>query len=60
MGVYKNTEIPKNVLEKLLVQWIARHVAVHTTASDCLLGKSLAKLVAFTMLQSVPSLWSMT
>ena len=43
MGVYKNTEIRKNVLETCRY---AEHVAVHTTASDCLLSQSLAKLVA--------------
>ena len=46
MGVYKNTKIPKYVPEDLLVHGYAQHVAVHTTASDGLLGHSLAKLVA--------------
>ena len=45
MGVYKNTKIRKKMYWKTC--WFngyARHVAAHTTASDCLLGKSLVKL----------------
>ena len=40
MGVYKNTKIPKNLLQKLLVQQICQACGI------VLLGQSLAKLVA--------------
>ena len=45
MGVYKNTEIRKKCTGELANNY-AKRVAANTTTSDCLLGQSLAKLVA--------------
>ena len=46
MGVYKILKCPKMYWRTCWFNGYAGHVAAHTTASDGLLGQSLAKLVA--------------
>ena len=62
MGVYKNTEIPKNVLENLRI--CRAHCSTHYVYCKRLFTWSIISEtsgnIINTMLQSVLSLWSMT